>query len=115
MNLYVTIPSKTTRIGYGLFIATGQRISSLHVLSVSHVSSCPLYTLIPVTLKPVNACGTPLQTTYADDAILSPYCSAVLSIGRGPPVLPGAGSEQGPLQHGRQCTYVKVGEHPLPF
>lgn len=65
--------STSAQVGYGLFTASDQRISSRNpLLTTSGVpySDSPL---IPVTLKPVNVFGIPVPAGFTDSATLEPY------------------------------------------
>ena len=65
--------SPSAQVGYGIFTSAGQRISSAHPLLITGSVTSSSTPLIPVSLKPVNVYGTPLNAEYTDKAVLSPY------------------------------------------
>lgn len=73
LSLAVVANSTTDQVGYGLFTASGTRISSTNPLSVPGPVNPYQQPNIPVTLKPVNVDGTPIAATFTDEAQLAPY------------------------------------------
>ncbi len=109
--------SSSAQVGYGIFTFAGQRISSAHPLLVTGSVTSSSTPLIPVSLKPVNVYGTPLNAEYTDKAVLSPYevqssPSMVTDYYLGHAVHFGGGNFPG---EGTQYVMVSSGTQDLPL